>query len=60
MLKVPAAGFSVLPAPVLSPVEAYERLVKGEIESLMPADMAGRTVATGVVDGRYQILCVKK
>ena len=43
------AGFSVLPAPVLSPVEAYGRLVNNDIESLTLEQMAGRTVATGVV-----------
>jgi len=44
-----SAGFGVLPTPVLSPVEAYERLVNGDIESLPLDQMAGRTVATGVV-----------
>jgi arginine/lysine/ornithine decarboxylase len=34
---------------MLSPVEAYERLVKGAIEPLTLEAMAGRTVATGVV-----------
>jgi arginine/lysine/ornithine decarboxylase len=44
-----AAGFSVLPHPDLSPVEAYERLVRGEVESVKLSEMANRTVATGVV-----------
>lgn len=44
-----AAAFGVLPAPVLSPVEAYERLVNDQVESLALDEMAGRTVATGVV-----------
>jgi lysine decarboxylase/arginine decarboxylase len=44
-----SAAFSVLPTPMLSPVEAYERLVKGAIEPLTLEAMAGRTVATGVV-----------
>jgi arginine/lysine/ornithine decarboxylase len=44
-----SAGFGVLPTPVFSPVEAYERLVNGDIESLTLEQMAGRTVATGVV-----------
>lgn len=44
-----SAGLGILPAPVLSPVEAYERLVNGEIELLTLDRMAGRTVATGVV-----------
>jgi arginine decarboxylase len=43
------AAFGVLPAPMLSPVEAYGRLVNDEIESLPLSEMAGRTVATGVV-----------
>ncbi len=44
-----AAGFSRLPHPDLSPVEAYENLVLGKVESLTLDQMAGRTVATGVV-----------
>ena len=44
-----SAGFGILPAPVLSPVEAYERLVNDDVESLTLDRMAGRTVATGVV-----------
>ncbi|WP_156921915.1 Orn/Lys/Arg decarboxylase N-terminal domain-containing protein [Azorhizobium doebereinerae] len=44
-----AAGFSQLPQPDLSPVEAYERLVRGAVETLTLDEMAGRTVATGVV-----------
>ncbi len=42
-------GFSTLPKPDFSPAEAYEHLVHNEIEMLELADMAGRTVATGVV-----------
>jgi arginine decarboxylase len=51
-LKTTAAmanGFSALPVPDLSPVQAYEQLVRGNIEPLKLNDMAGRTVATGVV-----------
>lgn len=44
-----SAGFSVLPHPDVTPVEAYEKLVKNEIESLTLKQMAGKTVATGVV-----------
>jgi arginine decarboxylase len=44
-----ATGFGVLPVPVLSPVEAYERLVNNRVEALPLARMAYRTVATGVV-----------
>ena len=44
-----SAGFSELPKPDFSPVEAYEKLVRNQIESLPLNKMAGRTVATGVV-----------
>jgi arginine/lysine/ornithine decarboxylase len=42
-------AFSVLPKPELTPVEAYERLVRNMIESLPIEAAAGRTLATGVV-----------
>ena len=44
-----SAGFSVLPRPDMSPTEAYENLVRGNTERVGLSDMAGRTVATGVV-----------
>ena len=44
-----AQAFSILPHPDFSPVEAYEQLVRGNVESLTLDEMAGRTVATGVV-----------
>ena len=44
-----SAGFSVLPHPDMTPIDAYEKLVKNEVESLTLKQMAGRTVATGVV-----------
>ncbi len=44
-----SAAFSTLPHPDLTPVEAYEALVLNQVESLPLKDMAGRTVATGVV-----------
>jgi arginine decarboxylase len=44
-----SSAFGILPVPVLSPVAAYERLVNGRVESLPLEQMAGRTVATGVV-----------
>ena len=47
--KALSDAFSELPKPMITPVEAYERLVKNEIESLSLDEMAGRTVATGVV-----------
>jgi len=46
---VMAKAFSTLPVPESSPVEAYERLVRDEVEQIPLAEMAGRTVATGVV-----------
>lgn len=44
-----AHAFSVLPVPELSPVGAYEALVKGDVETVALDQLAGRTVATGVV-----------
>lgn len=44
-----AQGFSVLPDPDCSPVEAYEQLVLNNVEPLTLDQMAGRTCATGVV-----------
>ncbi len=42
-------GFSELPHPEMSPVRAYERLVRGQVEQVTLNELAGRTVATGVV-----------
>ncbi|MCX7079500.1 MAG: arginine decarboxylase [Pseudomonas sp.] len=42
-------AFSTLPVPDLSPVMAYEQLVRGNVEIVTLEQMAGRTVATGVV-----------
>ncbi len=47
--KAMSDGFSILPRPDFSPVEAYEQLVRGNVESVNLKDMANRTVATGVV-----------
>jgi lysine decarboxylase/arginine decarboxylase len=44
-----AEAFSTLPHVELSPVQAYERLVRNEVESLTLDEMAGRAAATGVV-----------
>jgi arginine/lysine/ornithine decarboxylase len=44
-----AHAFSVLPVPDLSPVRAYETLVKGDVETVTLDRLAERTVATGVV-----------
>ncbi|KPN90573.1 arginine decarboxylase [Pseudomonas nunensis] len=42
-------AFSMLPVPDLSPVMAYEQLVRGNLEIVSLENMAGRTVATAVV-----------
>jgi arginine/lysine/ornithine decarboxylase len=44
-----AEAFATLPQVELSPVQAYERLVRDEVESLTLAEMPGRMAATGVV-----------
>jgi arginine/lysine/ornithine decarboxylase len=44
-----AEAYSTLPKPVLSPIQTYERLVRGEVEQVTLDAMAGRTVATGIV-----------
>jgi lysine decarboxylase/arginine decarboxylase len=43
------AAFSALPTPDLPNHEAYAHMVRGTIEPVRLADMAGRTVAVGVV-----------
>lgn len=47
--KAMADAFSILPHPDMSPVEAYENLVRNNVEEVRIDDMAGRTAATGVV-----------
>ena len=44
-----ARAFSILPRADISPVRAYEHLVRGAVESVNLKQMAGRVVATGVV-----------
>jgi len=44
-----AEAFSTLPKAVLSPIQTYERLVRGDVEQVPLDQMAGRTVATGIV-----------
>ncbi len=44
-----AEAFSTLPEPDLSPVKAYEALVRNRVEQVALDQLAGRTVATGVV-----------
>jgi len=44
-----SAAYAQLPVPVMSPQGAYEQLVNNRVESLRLDQMAGRTVATGVV-----------
>lgn len=42
-------GFSVLPHPEMSPVDAYECLVRNEVERVTLDKLEGRTLATGIV-----------
>lgn len=42
-------AFSALPMPDYSPVEAYEHLVRNEVEKVTLEQMANRTAATGIV-----------
>ncbi|WP_397452582.1 Orn/Lys/Arg decarboxylase N-terminal domain-containing protein [Pseudomonas sp. NA-150] len=44
-----ALAFGTLPEAEFSPVEAYEKLVRGETESVTLEQAAGRIVATGIV-----------
>ncbi|USD20021.1 arginine decarboxylase [Microbulbifer variabilis] len=44
-----SAGFSALPQADCSPVQAYEALVRGEVELLPLSQLAGRSAATGVI-----------
>ena len=43
------AAYATLPPPVLSPADAYRRLVRGEVEPIPLAAAAGRLAATGIV-----------
>jgi len=47
--QLQAEAFSKLPVPDMTPAEAYSRLVHGEVEPIAVKNMAGRTVATGIV-----------
>jgi arginine decarboxylase len=42
-------AFGSLPLPICSPVHAYEQLVRGNVEQLPLEQVAGRTLATGIV-----------
>jgi len=44
-----AQAFSVLPQPVITPAEAYQRLVRGQVERVPLDKLAGRVLATGIV-----------
>ncbi|HEF4762928.1 TPA: arginine decarboxylase [Pseudomonas putida] len=44
-----AQAFGLLPQAVFSPVEAYEKLVRNDIERVTLEEAAGRIVATGIV-----------
>lgn len=47
--RLMSEAFSILPKPEMSPVRAYEHLVQGRVEQVTLDELAGRTVATGVV-----------
>jgi arginine/lysine/ornithine decarboxylase len=42
-------AFALLPEPVCTPALAYERLVRGQVEKVTLEELAGRTIATGIV-----------
>jgi hypothetical protein len=44
-----AEAFSTLPVPVMSPRDAYQRLVRGQIEHVPLEDLANRVLATSIV-----------
>ncbi len=44
-----AEAFSTLPRPALTPHDAYQRLIRGEIEHVALDDLADRVLATSVV-----------
>lgn len=47
--KTMSEAFEILPTPELSPVAAYEELVRGNIDKVTLDGLAGRVLATGVV-----------
>lgn len=47
--KTMSEAFEILPTPDMSPVAAYEELVRGNVEKVALDELAGRTLATGVV-----------
>ena len=49
ILRLQAAAFSSLPVPVMTPADAYSRLVHNEIEEVAIDQLAGRVLATAVV-----------
>jgi arginine decarboxylase len=44
-----AEAFSSLPTPAMTPADAYQRLVRGEVDRVPLDELAGRVAATGVV-----------
>ena len=44
-----AEAFSTLPVPVLTPADAYQRLIRGQLERVPLDDLADRVLATSVV-----------
>jgi arginine decarboxylase len=49
VLRVQALAFSSLPVPVMTPADAYSKLVHNEIEAVALENLAGRVIATAVV-----------
>lgn len=49
MTKIMSDAFSTLPKADCSPVEAFEELVRNNVEEVAVNDLSGRIVATGVV-----------
>lgn len=47
--KTMSEAFEILPKPDMSPVMAYEELVRGNVEKVTLDELANRTLATGVV-----------
>ncbi|MFV9075044.1 Orn/Lys/Arg decarboxylase N-terminal domain-containing protein [Serratia fonticola] len=49
LLSIQSRAFSTLPEPVMTPADAYMKLVHNEIDSVRVDDLQGRILATGVV-----------
>ncbi|MBY0236736.1 MAG: arginine decarboxylase, partial [Burkholderiaceae bacterium] len=49
ILRLQALAFSSLPEPVMTPADAYSKLVHNEIEEVAVDDLAGRVLANAIV-----------